>query len=730
MPNATQNWAEISCVAEWGEAGAVWLPSKLRELWAEETLPPWLSDLAGLPTGSTVGDLIFFPEANARDRERIANFAAYLTRNRQPELDSVLVFGRAIPTGVRLEKLPLRVRTRNRLRSENLLLDRSTLETLSFGDLLRIPGLGAVSMLDFVCTTEGAMRQLELMGPQTADEIELEKKRLEAAINALRDAAAQSWAEKVSEHDPRFRDLLPAGRGQLLDRIDIALMSGNPSEIFAISRSLPGLRDKLQEISELCLEDSLSGFLKATSKLEGPRLSALVDRLGWAGNPPTTLEEAGRKIRVTRERVRQLEARTKTKIPTHPVFMPALDKAIAALEAAAPLPVDQANELLREQGISADPFHPKSVISAATLCGANHTLRLAKIKGTPMVLAKWEQGLAKKLAKYAMRQCGASGATNTLEVVEQARSEGLNISEEKGAQLLKGISSFEFLTDSWFWYPEAPAARNRLRNVCRKMLSVARAIPIPKLREGVRREYAFRTSSWQDRWQLRVPPQEVLRRFLLAHPEFCLDENGWAQANTSLDYSTELGEADRTIIDTLRATPTGVLDRQSIRDACLPKGINPNTLELMLTYSAVFEHLDLNIWGIRGIEVPPTAVEALRQANSQKPRERRVHGFGWTPEGRAWVAARLQGHTTNLVIGIPGGVKRYLSGRQFAAVADDGGSEGTIGVTEDGAAYGFNRFLARSGADAGDFLVIEFDLADSSAMVRLGGDELLAAMEG
>jgi hypothetical protein len=730
MGNATQKWAEIVCVAEWGEAGAIWLPSKLRELWADDPLPSWLSDLAALPIGSTIGDLTVFPEANARDRERIANFAAYLARNRQPELDSLKVFGREIPTSVRLEKLPFRVRTRNRLHSENLLLDHSALETLSFGDLLRIPGLGAVSMLDFACTTEGAMRQLELMGPQTAVEIELEKKRLDTAINALRDAAAQSWTEKVSERDPRFRDFLPAGRGMLFDRLDTALLNGNPSEIFAIARSLPGLCDKLHEIRELRLEEALSDFLKATSKLEGARLSALLDRFGWAGRPPATLQEAGRKIRVTRERLRQLEARTKSNIPTHPVVMPAVEKAIAALEAAAPLPVDQASELLREQGISTGPFHPKSVISAATVCDVPHALRLAKIRGTPMVLAKWEQGLAKKLATYAIRQCGASGATNTLEVVEQARSEGLNISEEKGTQLLKNISTFEFLSDSWFWYPQAPVARNRLRNVCRKMLSVARAIPIPKLREGVRREYTFRTSSWQNRWQLRVPPQEVLRRFLLAHPEFSVDELGRAQANAILDYSTELGEADRVIIDALRATPTGVLDRQSIRDACLPKGINSNTLEIKLTYSAVVEHLDINIWGIRGIEVPPAAVEALRQANSLKPRERRVHGFGWTPEGRVWVAARLQGHTTNLVFGIPGGVKRYLSGKQFAAIADDGGSEGTIGVTEDGTAYGFNRFLARSGADADDFLVIEFDIADSSAVVRLGGDELLAAMEG
>ena len=94
-------------------------------------------------------------------------------------------------------------------------------------------------------------------------------------------------------------------------------------------------------------------------------MDALSARLGWDGAPPRTLEESARIIGVSRERIRQIQARLISKLPTHPVFMPALDGALATIAELAPIEAEQAGEILMIRGLSVVPFHPLSVLSAA-----------------------------------------------------------------------------------------------------------------------------------------------------------------------------------------------------------------------------------------------------------------------------------------------------------------------------------------------------------------------------
>jgi hypothetical protein len=93
------------------------------------------------------------------------------------------------------------------------------------------------------------------------------------------------------------------------------------------------------------------------------------------------------------------------------------------------------------------------------------------------------------------------------------------------------------------------------------------------------------------------------------------------------------------------------------------------------------------------------------------------------------LAARLPAiYGGNLVFGIPGAIRRYLSGRQFSVADEYGIPHGTVRVNEEGTSYGFASFLRHSGADEGDVLVAEFDLLAGSALLRLGDDELLEEM--
>ena len=82
-----------------------------------------------------------------------------------------------------------------------------------------------------------------------------------------------------------------------------------------------------------------------------------------------------------------------------------------------------------------------------------------------------------------------------------------------------------------------------------------------------------------------------------------------------LDYRKELGETDRILVEVLRSSPAGVMDRVSFAIGCLARGMNENTFSIYSSYSCILEHLGIGIWKLRGVAVDPAAVEAVRIAN-------------------------------------------------------------------------------------------------------------------
>jgi len=129
------------------------------------------------------------------------------------------------------------------------------------------------------------------------------------------------------------------------------------------------------------------------------------------------------------------------------------------------------------------------------------------------------------------------------------------------------------------------------------------------------------------------------------------------------------------------------------------------------------------VWALRGTRVSATEVEALRRANPLQRRERRIDDCGWTPEGRVWIRVRLPRGSPSLVVGIPVSIKRYVCPGSYAAATVDGSHTSLIVADQGGLSWGYSRFLARTDADEGDVLVVEFDLVNQTASLWLDGAE-------
>lgn len=257
------------------------------------------------------------------------------------------------------------------------------------------------------------------------------------------------------------------------------------------------------------LDDALNGYSAGLSRARGARLDALIARFGWAGSRPVTLKEAGAQLNGARERIRQIQAKTLGGVPPHRVIMPALDRALDLLQQNAPLSPEDAENLLVKEGVASRPFHPLSLLEAATVCGRTPTFEIVRVRGCELVVSSPLQGIANSVIQTAFIQASASGVSNLMEVVG-IQKKGMSVSEDDVRQILKVLSVAQFLSDDWFWRPSGLAERNRLRNVSRRILSVSSPINVSVLREGVRRVYAVRRTRGSAKWRLIVPPRNVM----------------------------------------------------------------------------------------------------------------------------------------------------------------------------------------------------------------------------
>lgn len=750
----------------WGIPSVQLLPASLGKLWADEELPSWVVALGQLPSGARIEDLCkpLALEIEANHFGRLMTYVLNLVRGRIGSIESIRTVETDFFPGLRPEKVPWSQRTERCLQQAGLMDRPSDLCRLTFGDLLRIPGIGIRSAMEFAVMLEIHSRRAsdrtgvnsiemidenerrEELLEQESNDLDRSKKYVlaqdsnqqfltldsvpkEQQEDILIDAAIRPWADQISGTDRRFSDLLGFSSVVLFERIEDAVDRDNAAEADALARIIGPLKERIERIESLSLEDALLELFNAVAGDSRDRNRELIRRFGWDGKPPETLQQVGDRLCVTRERVRQIQSRIVRNLPTHSVFLPQLQSAIDVLEEASPIAIEDAAKLLQERGISRRPFHPKSVIVAASNCNISTPLKIRSIRRKKIVTAKTGDKVVRRLASIARAQGGASGATDVLGVLDQAMNEELIFEEERAAKLIRSLPDLQWLTDDWFCVRSVPIERNRLRNVGRKMLSVTSPIHTGKIRAGMRKTVAWRNATWsQRRWPMRAPPEVVVRQFFENHLEFKVDTEGSVYPAEELDYRNELGATERHMVDAIRSTPAGVLDRQSIRDSCIRKGVNPHTLEVNLTYSPVIEHLGVNLWAIAGAYVDPAAVEAVRKANALRPREKRISDFGWTDKGEIWISVIVPSyHTSSFVFGVPGGVKRFLVGERFRARDDLGRTYGDVVVNPEGTAYGAGPLLLRKGADSGDIALFRFDLTENIVTISVGGEELSEA---
>jgi Sigma-70, region 4 len=114
-----------------------------------------------------------------------------------------------------------------------------------------------------------------------------------------------------------------------------------------------------------CPEDELCRIAQALE--HGRNANLPIDLWGWSGSNPRTLDSVGRKLGLTRERVRQIEARALRLLSKHGFDIPYLRAAIGFLRKETPGLDSELAKKLSEPGISRISSSIWSVTKAAEI---------------------------------------------------------------------------------------------------------------------------------------------------------------------------------------------------------------------------------------------------------------------------------------------------------------------------------------------------------------------------
>jgi hypothetical protein len=544
-------------------------------------LPPWLRDATGLPEGATYDELepSRFEKQLAPLARRLELVLCGLIRTRHRRLERAGLVATPPSAVVYLGDVPCSEEVHRLFRDAGFEA-KTPVAPFTFGDLFRVRGLGPRGVLHFAADAE------------LAADAALRNAGVRRELGELvRRARAAEWASLLSHDDPRFADLLAAGKGSLSDQ----LAKGAETRP-AATNALPEIFARIERIENSPLDVALSRYVSALYEADGARLAAVLARLGLNGDPPRSLAKAADLSGMSWERVRQLEARGVGRIPSHPVFMPALDRALALVGELAPAPAQDVAGALRAHALASVPFHPASVLAAARLCGRASTFGIEETPSGPWVVEP-DASDHRPLVRLGGRAAATFGVASVADYLAMALN-GKGASEARARHVLQHHCGARAIDGGWFWLPRSQ--RNRIVELTQRMLSVSSPLDIWTIRAGVERAYAARLRK-------SIPPPAVLESFFRDHPSFSVDPQGRIAAASALDYRAQLGKWDQILVKVLRSSQKGVLDRASLRQRCLRRGMTRHSFEVAIQSSVVLDHPSPDQWCLRGQAVTPSA---------------------------------------------------------------------------------------------------------------------------
>lgn len=633
--------------------------------------------------------------------------------------------------------LPLSVRGRNTFEKAYLQADGdlSALAQITVADLVDLPQVGPATVMEVMTVVGEAL----ILQEWIEDAFPAEPVQTPGSVVRQQPVPEERWvlpaelplpADEVSSEDARFRRYV--GEAATLED---AVRAGNiPKE------AGEELTRYLSEIEQMPLEEAVqdlvfsacAGNPAAVSRLDQQDINlengwreAITARFGLAGQPPVTLDQAAQFVPskrypsefVTRERIRQQCDKLSARLPESP-WIPALQRALEVVAEASPVAASRVGELLAPYGLSHHGLHAEALLAMVQLTRTD----VEVITGTCLeIRGDWLCDVRRTAVLAAPSVAGKHTSKYGLTTVEEIRQElsgpqpVINVVDID--RILRATPEIRWTSDGWLWASGGDVSSlhtNTLRNHVRNILSVNAPQTVESVYEGFRRAQKFRDRDI-------VPSLTAVTEFLANHPEFKV-WSGQVDLVEPVDYQDALGPVAAQMVDVLKASPYGVMDRTSLVEQCTAAGISKGTIGVWTTYAEWMQTFGRNVWGLRGTPIAPSIVEEIQAAAAQRSRsERRERSWTWSPDGHLVLVADVNTLLwTTGVINFPSSLRRTVGARRFT-IEHSGGFGGDLSLSgEHDWSWGWGRSLKALQAKVGDRIRATVDLSSGVANLEVG----------
>jgi hypothetical protein len=576
----------------------------------------------------------------------------------------------------------------------------------------------------------------------------------EAILDCELSAEAQAWndllaanftANKIRPDDPRVGAMISpllqlacvedGSTPILTDAIHaVSERRGDPLDPTALTRRLRATRERVEKLSEQWFEKERADFVALVMSKRDTRQSKIIARrYGWDGRPSGTLQQVAEKQGVSRERIRQICApleKEMMRLAERHVFAPVLDRILTTLAERTPLSIAEAQFLLSEHHDITKQLDLRDLLHWATWLGRAGVLSLEEIAPNAIYLVHPSGNCQSAEAVYTARKTVLKVAHKTvsrwgiaqLEDIAAKASEyfrpgvlSVHLDKPEMEKILKTRPDLHWLDkeQGWFWFSRTK--RNGLLSQINKIFAVAPRVSVGELREGVSRNH---------RREGFAPPRKVLLELCRQLPGLGVDGDE-VFLDPPRDLSSKLSFNEALLWEVL--TQHGrVIARPALEKLCAERGMNRATFYVYLNSTPIIARYAKGVFGLRGAHPSPgdieAAIESLGAAHSR--RRRVLKDFGWTYQREIWLNHQLSpGILNSGNATFPMSLKNFLEGSfSLSNFAGDAMGTLTFGPHQ---FWGIGPFLRRSGAEAGDYLLLIFNLQTKTARIALGDENLL-----
>jgi len=349
------------------------------------------------------------------------------------------------------------------------------------------------------------------------------------------------------------------------------------------------------ELSDRPLEAELADIAERAEP--GRTAQLAVRHWGWDGRGGATLEVTGREFgEISRERVRQLCERLSQRLRDEHEPTPALDRALVLAAHAAPTTAHDLARRLVDEHISARPFDPAGLLTAAAILRRDPTFSLETVKDVTVVLPDPPDpgndtvAVIAAVADTARAIVRRSGAARVGEVTGRVAADlAVWVDDELVTAVVSEPADFVWLErrTGWFFLPSV--AKNAVASRVAKVLSITGAVRLHDLHAGIRRD---------ERMREFVMPEYILAGLCERLPGVTVVDD-LVVAETRQRPEDVLETTELTMLRALTEAG-GEAERHELERACLAAGMKLSSFNNRVAYSPIVTEVGHGRYGLRG----------------------------------------------------------------------------------------------------------------------------------